>query len=56
MLYLNHLDLFWYLSFFKDVHLSRDLPDYLRGVFSLNDLIISIVGYDDLDILDLYLA
>jgi hypothetical protein len=56
VLRLNRLDLFWYLDFLKDVRLSRDLSDYLEGVLSLNDLIIGIIGGDDLDMLDLYLA
>jgi hypothetical protein len=56
MLYLDRLDLFWYLSFLKDVRLGRDLPDHLGGVLSLDNLVIGIVGGDNLDILDLYLA
>jgi hypothetical protein len=56
VLHLNRLDLFWYLSFLEDVRLGRDLPNHLGGVLSLDDLVISMVGYDDLDMLDLYLA
>jgi hypothetical protein len=56
VLYLNRLNLFWYLSFLEDVYLSRDLPNYLRDVLNLDNLIIGIVGGDDLDILNLYLA
>jgi hypothetical protein len=56
VLYLDRLDLFWYLSFLKDVRLGRDLPDHLGGVLSLDNLVIGIVGGDNLDILDLYLA
>jgi hypothetical protein len=56
VLRLNRLDLFWYLGFFKDIRLSRDLPDHLGGVLSLDDLVIGIVGGDDLDMLDLYLT
>jgi hypothetical protein len=56
VLYLNRLDLFWYLGFLKDVHLNRDLLNHLRGVLNLDNLIISMIGYDNLDILDFYLA
>jgi hypothetical protein len=56
VLHLNRLDLFWYLGFFKDIRLSRDLPDHLGGVLSLDDLVIGMVGSDDLDMLDLCLA
>jgi hypothetical protein len=56
ILRLNRLDLFWYLGFLKDVRLSRDLPNHLRGILSLDNLIIGIVSSDDLDILDLYLT
>jgi hypothetical protein len=56
VLYLDRLDLFWYLGFLKDVRLGRDLPDHLGGVLSLDDLIIGMIGGDDLDMLDLYLA
>jgi hypothetical protein len=56
VLHLNRLDLFWYLGFFKDIRLSRDLPDHLGGVLSLDDLVIGMVGSDNLDMLDLCLA
>jgi hypothetical protein len=56
MLYLNRLDLFWYLGFLKDVYLDHDLLNHLEGVLNLNNLVISMVNYDDLDMLNLYLA
>jgi hypothetical protein len=56
VLYLNCLDLFWYLGFLEDIRLDCDLPDHLRGVLSLDDLVIGMVGGDDLDMLDLCLA
>jgi hypothetical protein len=56
MLHLNRLDLFWYLGFLEDVRLSRDLPDHLEGMLNLDNLVIGMINYDDLNILDLYLA